>query len=166
MKTCIGYVDSVELARVRSGAGDLAHQLYNNGGNINCVNWWEVGSWALTGSGVGMVARSGLGVASFFYNARSFSSISRAYWLARGGAAGMSLDHWAISQAAARSGPVSSGVVNAGWNLLEMDGLYRSQRRDGDADERSEAQHACGHGWAWTRAERGIYWACCVEPEL
>lgn len=40
----------------------------------------------------------------------------------------MSLDHWAISQAATRSGPVSSGVVNAGWNLLEMDGLYRSQR--------------------------------------
>ena len=67
-----------------------------------------------------MIARSGLGVASFFYNARSFSSISRAYWLARGGTAGMSPDHWAISQAAARSGAVSSGVVNAGWNLLEM----------------------------------------------
>ena len=32
----------------------------------------------------------------------------------------MSLDHWMISQAAGRSGAVPQGIVNAGWNLLEL----------------------------------------------
>ena len=32
----------------------------------------------------------------------------------------MSLDHWMISQAAARNGKVSAKIVNGGWNLLEM----------------------------------------------
>ncbi len=32
----------------------------------------------------------------------------------------MSLDHWLFSQAAARAGTIPAGVVNAGFNLLEM----------------------------------------------
>ncbi|WP_298465960.1 RHS repeat-associated core domain-containing protein [uncultured Erythrobacter sp.] len=43
------------------GAGsNLAWQLYNNGGRFDCVNWWEVGEWALAGSGLaGLVPRMG-----------------------------------------------------------------------------------------------------------
>ena len=103
------------------GFGNLAYQLYQNNGNLNCVNWWQVGAWALTGSGVGIIGRAGLsGIGNFFYNPNSFRSISSSYWAARGGAGGMSLDHWAISQAAVRSEAVSPGVANAGWNLLQM----------------------------------------------
>jgi len=109
------------LGGVVGGLGDLGYQLYKNGGNFKCVNWWEVGSWALTGSGAGIVGRAGLtGVANFFSNANKFRNISRGYWAARGGANGMSLDHWMISQAAGRSGAVSESIVNGGWNLLEM----------------------------------------------
>ena len=32
----------------------------------------------------------------------------------------MSLDHWLISQAAARAGTVPAGLANAGFNLLEL----------------------------------------------
>ncbi len=92
-----------------------------NGGNFECVNWWEVGSWALAGSGASIVGRAGLtGVTNFFSNANKFKKISREYWGARGGAYGMSLDHWKISQAAGRSGAISNRVVNGGWNLLEV----------------------------------------------
>ncbi|MDP2007243.1 MAG: RHS repeat-associated core domain-containing protein [Rubrivivax sp.] len=109
------------LGGLVGGLGDLGYQLYRNGGNLKCVNWWEVGSWALTGSGAGIVGRAGLtGVARFFSNADKFKNISRAYWGARGGANGMSLDHWMISQAAGRSGAVSERLVSGGWNLLEM----------------------------------------------
>ena len=103
------------------GLGNLGYQLYQNGGNLNCVNWWQVGAWALTGSGTGILGRAGVsGIGSFVSNSSSFSSISRAYWGVRGGAGGMSLDHWAISQAAGRSGAVSQSLVNGGWNLLQM----------------------------------------------
>jgi RHS repeat-associated protein len=34
------------------GLGNLGYQLYQNGGNLDCVNWWQVGAWALAGSGV------------------------------------------------------------------------------------------------------------------
>lgn len=98
---------------------DLGYQLYKNDGNFHCVNWWQVGASGLTGAGVGMIARAGLaGIGNFFYDARAFSTISSEYW--GGNAAGMSLDHWAFSQAAARAGLVNPGLANAGWNLLEM----------------------------------------------
>lgn len=103
------------------GLGNLGYQLYKNGGNFKCVNWWEVGSWALAGAGAGIVGRAGLtGAANFFSYAAKFKDISRAYWAARGGANGMSLDHWMFSQAAGRSGAVPESIVNGGWNLLEM----------------------------------------------
>lgn len=108
------------------GAGaNLAWQLYQNGGNLSCVNVAEVAAWGLTGSGVGIiggaVARGGLAVAgSFFWDTTAFRGISSAYWGARGGAAGMSLDHWAIGQAVGRDLGLPSGLVNGGWNLLEM----------------------------------------------
>jgi hypothetical protein len=76
------------------------------------------------GNIVGLVTLPGVagakGGVGFFWNADKFNRISRAYWGARGGAGGMSLDHWALSQASARSGAVPSGLVNGGWNLLEM----------------------------------------------
>lgn len=109
------------IGGVIGGLGNLGYQLYRNGGNFNCVNWWQVGAWAMTGSGVGMMARAGAaGIGNFFWNTSRFRDISRAYWGARGGAGSMSLDHWFFSQAAARSGSVPSGLVNGGWNLLEM----------------------------------------------
>jgi len=112
---------------VIGGLGDLTYQLYKNGGNLKCVNWWEVGSWALTGSGAGIVGRAGLtGVANFFSNADKFRKISRAYWAARGGANGMSLDHWFFSQAAGRSGAVAESIVNGGWNLVEMPAAWNT----------------------------------------
>lgn len=103
------------------GLGNLAWQLYQNGGNLDCVNFWEVGAWALSGSGLGMLGRTGLGnLGRFFYDSRRFSNISRSYWNAHGGANGMSLDHWFFSQAAGRSGAVPQGIVNGGWNQLVM----------------------------------------------
>lgn len=128
-----GYVDGDPLSKVDpsgklgivgglvGGLGDLGYQLYKNGGNFNCVNWWEVGSWALSGSGAGIIGRRGLtGMKEFFWNTNRFKKVSRDYWGARGGAGTMSLDHWAVSQAAGRSGAVHEGIVNAGFNLVEM----------------------------------------------
>lgn len=44
------------LVEAAIGGGiDLGIQLYNNGGRLDCVNWWEVAGWA-AGSGVGGVA--------------------------------------------------------------------------------------------------------------
>ncbi len=41
------------VAGAAAGAGiDLGWQLWNNGGNIDCVNWWQVGGAALVGAGV------------------------------------------------------------------------------------------------------------------
>ena len=62
----------------------------------------------------------GASLSKFFWNSNTFPSISRAYWGARGGAGGMSLDHWFFSQAAVRSGAVPAGLANGGWNLFEM----------------------------------------------
>ena len=54
------------------GLGNLAYQLYQNNGNLDCINWWQVGAWALTGSGAGIVGRAGLaGIGRFFYNPSS-----------------------------------------------------------------------------------------------
>jgi hypothetical protein len=57
---------------------------------------------------------------NFFWNSTAFRTISADYWAARGGAAGMSLDHWMIGQAAGRNMGLPGGLVNGGWNLLEM----------------------------------------------
>lgn len=105
--------------------GNLGWQLYQNGGNFGCVNLAEVASWGLAGSGAGIIggaiARGGAGVVGrFFFDPRAFRTISGEYWGARGGAQGMSLDHWMIGQAAGRTAGVPSGVSNAGWNLLEL----------------------------------------------
>ena len=101
--------------------GDLLYQLYRNDWDWACVNWWEVGEWGFLGSGAGMLRRASMtGLRRLLYDSRPFKMISREYWATRGGASGMSLDHWWFSQAAARSGAVSEGVANAGWNLIEM----------------------------------------------
>jgi RHS repeat-associated protein len=74
---------------------------------------------ALTSGGVLGAVTKGASFSNFFWNSESFSSISADYWGAEG-ADGMSLDHWMFSQASARAGLNSSGIVNAGFNLLEM----------------------------------------------
>lgn len=104
------------------GAGiDLGIQLLMNGGRLDCVNWWQVGASALAGAAFGILAEAGAGaIGDFFWNEESFKDISSAYWEARGGADGMSLDHWLFSQAAGRAGDVPMGAVNAGFNLVEM----------------------------------------------
>ena len=38
----------------------------------------------------------------------------------------MSLDHWLVSQAAARAGTVPAGIANAGFNLLEMPATWNT----------------------------------------
>jgi RHS repeat-associated protein len=112
---------------VLGGLGNIAYQLYKNGGDLECVNLAEAASWALAGSGAGLLGRAGLsGIGNFISNSSKFKNISSAYWGARGGANGMSLDHWAISQAAGRSGAVPQSLVNGGWNLLEMPGTWNT----------------------------------------
>jgi len=54
----------------------------------------------------------------FFYDSRSFSTISREYWA--GTAAGRSLHHWLIPQ---RATWVPVGIRNAGFNLIELPAL-------------------------------------------
>ena len=115
------------LGSLIGGLGNLSYQLYENGGNINCVNWWQVGAWALTGSGAGSLVKGGfVGIRTFFWNPGNFRTISRQYWAAQGGAAGMSLDHWLISQAAGRAGNIPNGIVNAGFNLLEIPSTWNT----------------------------------------
>ncbi|MBP6027374.1 MAG: RHS repeat-associated core domain-containing protein, partial [Piscinibacter sp.] len=126
-----GDVDPTgELGLLGAGIGalgDLGYQLYKNGGNIKCVNWWEVGAWALTGSGAGIVGRAGLtGIGRFFYDPRKWSAISKGYWGARGGAGASSLDHWLITKSVANSNGISSGIANAGFNLVEMPQVMNS----------------------------------------
>lgn len=109
------------VGAVIGGGGNLAYQLYKNGGRIECVNLAEVGSWALAGTGVGLLGRAGVaGASKFLTNSDKFTKISRQYWKARGGANGDSLDHWFIGQAQGRQMGISSSIYNGGWNLLQM----------------------------------------------
>ena len=62
-------------------------------------------------------ANFGMRIRQFFWNPRKFTTISRRYWAARGGAAGHSLHHWLIPQSAKW---VPQGLRNAGFNLLNM----------------------------------------------
>jgi RHS repeat-associated protein len=58
----------------------------------------------------------------FFYDRRTYQTISRQYWKANGTggkAAGRSLHHWLIPQRAERFG-VPRGLVNGRWNMLEI----------------------------------------------
>jgi RHS repeat-associated protein len=109
------------LGGLVGGLGNLGYQLYMNGGNLKCVNPWEVASWALMGSGAGLVGRAGLaGVGRFFWDPRRWSSISKGYWTARGGAGASSLDHWMVSRSFGASIGLPSGLTNAGLNLVQM----------------------------------------------
>ena len=115
-----GEAAHMVVGAVVAGGGNLAYQLYQNGGNFGCVNWWEVGSWALGGSGAGIIARRGLmSIPHFFYDSRPWSTISRTYIRSR---PGWHLDHWGIPRRwlASRGGSVPDAIGNAGWNLFEM----------------------------------------------
>jgi RHS repeat-associated protein len=41
-----------------AGGGNLAYQLYHNGGQFDCVDWWQVGDTALMGTGYGGAVRA------------------------------------------------------------------------------------------------------------
>ena len=43
------------------GGGNLLYQLHMNDGRLECVDWSEVGGWALTGAGASGLVRSGAG---------------------------------------------------------------------------------------------------------
>jgi len=53
----------------------------------------------------------------FFYDDRSFRTISREYWAENGPADGSSLHHWLFPQSATW---VPQGIRNAGFNLMEL----------------------------------------------
>lgn len=109
------------LGGLVGGLGNLGYQLYINGGNLKCINPWEVASWALMGSGAGLVGRAGLaGVGRFFWDPRRWATISKGYWTARGGAGTSSLDHWIVSRSFGTSIGLPSGLTNAGLNLVQM----------------------------------------------
>lgn len=63
-----------------------------------------------------------LRVGRFFYDPRSFRTISRVYWAAQGGARGASLHHWLIPQ---RWSFIPAGIRNAGFNLLHLPKVLR-----------------------------------------
>jgi RHS repeat-associated protein len=64
----------------------------------------------------GAAVRSGA-LKRFFYDSRTFTTISRQYWQKFGPASGRSLHHWLIPQ---RWTWISEGVRNAGFNLLRL----------------------------------------------
>ena len=122
------YVDEdgenarIVIGALAGGLGNFAYQMYKYHGNWRCVNYYQVGAWALAGSGLGSlansIARGGWATfGRFFWDSRKFSTISRAYWKARRGANGMSIDH-VFFQAAVRSGRIPAGLANVGWNQL------------------------------------------------
>jgi RHS repeat-associated protein len=136
------------------GLGNLAYQLYKHNGNWKCVNPWEVAEWAILGSGAGAIGRGGIsGIKNFLSNSDPFRKISRNYWSRRGGANGMSLDHWWYSQAEARAGSVSSATANGGWNLLEMPASWNTYL--GFA-ERWGAEHAAKAEMLRTAVQIGV----------
>jgi hypothetical protein len=59
----------------------------------------------------------------FFWDSRTFSTISRQYWQKFGPAAGRSLHHWLIPQRLANLFPIPQGILNAGFNLMELPNL-------------------------------------------
>jgi len=127
----LGVVDPTGEFGVVGGAiggiSNLAYQLYKNGGNVGCVNPWEVASWAIAGSGAGIIARAGIsGVGRFVFDPRKWGDISRAYWGPRGGAGPSSLDHWLITKAAGKNSGIAAGLVNAGFNLVKMPQVINS----------------------------------------
>ncbi len=108
---------------------DYLYQTQVEGKSNECVNWWEVGAWGLSGTGIGIVARSalfhgGLGTAirRFFWDPRKWNQVGRKYWDARGGAGMSSIDHYIFAHASAvyRGGSLPAGLVNAGFNLVRM----------------------------------------------
>jgi hypothetical protein len=56
----------------------------------------------------------------FFWDPRTFQTISRQYWQRFGPANGSSLHHWLLPQRLAARWNVPRGVLNAGFNLLRL----------------------------------------------
>lgn len=73
----------------------------------------------------------------FFFDPRTFRTVSREYWRRFGPASGRSLHHWLIPQRWTRGlqgvlpqrwGRIVQGISNGGWNLLELPRVFRFGR--------------------------------------
>lgn len=76
------------------------------------------GALAMGGRSGNILVRFGRGLGRFFSDGRTYGSVSRQYWRARGGAGTKQLHHWLM--------PQREGVLNAGYNLLELPGGFNS----------------------------------------
>lgn len=96
-------------------AGDkagIAHSLALGGASA------ARGALAMGGRSGTVLARLARGGGRFFSDPRTYGTVGKQYWKARGGAGVMSLHHWLLPQRA--------GALNAGWNLLEVPGAFNS----------------------------------------
>ncbi|SIT87243.1 hypothetical protein SAMN05421665_2308 [Yoonia rosea] len=108
------------LAGIALGAGlDLALQLWRNGGDINCVNWAEVGLGGALGAFGGGWARHGLRGA----RAMKWSEVTSAFKSSSGVSSG-NISHHAIVRALKGHPP---GWRNGWWNLTPMTRLNHNK---------------------------------------
>ncbi len=105
----IGGNESVDLCSREYGAGEVAatvHSLALGGASV------ARGALAMGGSSGTLPMKFMRGAGRFYTDTRQFSTVSRQYWAARGGAGASNLHHWLIPQRIA--------TMNAGWNLMEI----------------------------------------------
>jgi RHS repeat-associated protein len=128
-----GMGDTLSLgltAKVRdlTGANEVVDQcsgMYNFGEALGVGTSLALGGASAARGALAMGGRSGSlatrlarGLRRFGSDSRRYSSVSRQYWGARGGAGGKHLHHWGIPQRA--------GGPSAGWNLMELPGGLNS----------------------------------------
>jgi len=95
------------------------------GAGVAAGSLWFAGAGSVTVSEAGSALASRISTSAikfrrFLYDPRSWSTISREYWAARGGAMGRSLHHWLFPR---RWTWIPEGFRNAGFNRLVLPGL-------------------------------------------
>ncbi|MBA4778191.1 MAG: RHS repeat-associated core domain-containing protein [Pseudomonadota bacterium] len=101
------------------GGGNLAYQLYQNGGRVECINWWEAGEWALTGATLGFGWQWKASWVKLTPGSMKWGNASRRIRRAEN-LVGKDIDlhHWALPRRWGDGrGGWRDGIVNHPWNL-------------------------------------------------
>ena len=106
------------------GLGNLAYQLWDNGGNFECVDWGDVGTWAFSGALTGALVPEGLIARGGMQTVTRWGPSGR--WVMTGG---NSWRNWVMSGAPELGYPMSTAVTTqvprsslawpSGWEAIK-----------------------------------------------
>ena len=122
------------------GGGNLTYQLYNNGGRLDCVDWWQVADWALLGTGLGITRSWFAGMLRTpkrNFTSWKFGTVSKRL-RKENGLVGQQVDlhHWLVTQNMMRAmqkrlGERGKNLVdrafNQPWNLNPVNRIFHQQ---------------------------------------